>query len=129
MKHSPLLLSFLLFSACDAKEVAQSAAEAIAAPQISEATRQNAVVQMGNIHQSLAIYKVTSGQKYPLSLEEAKMHFPEAVVPKDPFGNDFIYFQEDGGRSYRLVSLGEDGMEGGSGSAADLVFQDGALLP
>ncbi len=39
-------------------------------------------------------------------------------VPKDPWNNDFVY--EPSGSSYELISLGEDGEEGGDGHSKDI---------
>lgn len=39
-------------------------------------------------------------------------------VPKDPWGNDFIY--KVNGRKFEILSLGADGKEGGTGPDEDL---------
>ncbi len=39
---------------------------------------------------------------------------------KDVYGNNFLYTAENNGRSFVLKSLGEDGTEGGQGSAQDV---------
>jgi len=41
---------------------------------------------------------------------------------KDVWGTPFVYTVDGGGRSYRLISLGEDKREGGSGVAADVTI-------
>lgn len=43
----------------------------------------------------------------------------DGKVPKDGFGNDFLYMSEDG-HSYELISLGSDGKEGGEGIDKDI---------
>ncbi len=44
-------------------------------------------------------------------------------VPKDPWGNDFIYLGPDQAEgSYELISLGADGVEGGEGANKDLYY-------
>ncbi len=46
-------------------------------------------------------------------------------VPKDGWGRDFIYeLNPEGGRPFRIVSLGADGQEGGEGYDADLYSTD-----
>jgi general secretion pathway protein G len=40
-------------------------------------------------------------------------------IPKDPWGNPYIYTCENG-RSYKIVSYGADGKAGGSGPEADI---------
>lgn len=39
-------------------------------------------------------------------------------VPKDPFGNDFLY--ESDGMKYVITSLGNDGKQGGEGNEKDI---------
>lgn len=46
-------------------------------------------------------------------------------VPKDPWGNDFIYRCEDG-RNYEIISLGADGVEGGEDENADISSNEDA---
>jgi general secretion pathway protein G len=40
-------------------------------------------------------------------------------IPLDPWGNEFVYTAEEGGR-YKIISYGADGEEGGEGKAADI---------
>ncbi len=40
---------------------------------------------------------------------------------RDPWGNEFVYRSPGKGETFRLVSLGADGKEGGSGEDADIV--------
>jgi general secretion pathway protein G len=43
---------------------------------------------------------------------------PNKKVPKDPWNNEFIYRSDDG-FEYEVISLGQDGKEGGEGENAD----------
>ena len=44
-----------------------------------------------------------------------------AVVPKDPWGNEYVYtIPGEDGREYDLSSLGADGQVGGTGDNADI---------
>ena len=44
-----------------------------------------------------------------------------AVVPKDPWGNDYVYtIPGEDNREYDLSSYGSDGQPGGTGDAADI---------
>ena len=43
-----------------------------------------------------------------------------ALVPKDPWGNDYIYLFPGEHREYDLMSYGADGQPGGSGENADI---------
>ena len=42
-------------------------------------------------------------------------------VPNDPWGNPYVYKQPADRAPYEIRSLGADGQEGGTGTAADLV--------
>jgi len=42
-------------------------------------------------------------------------------VPNDPWGNPYVYKQPAERAPYEIRSLGADGQEGGTGTAADLV--------
>jgi general secretion pathway protein G len=41
-------------------------------------------------------------------------------VPADPWKNDYVYRAPGDNAPFEIISLGSDGREGGSGSAADL---------
>src|SRR6201985_2393572 len=43
------------------------------------------------------------------------------VLPNDPWGNTYLYRSPGDRAPYTIVSLGSDGQEGGSGTAADIV--------
>lgn len=54
-------------------------------------------------------------------------YFPKMEDLKDGWGKEFIYRAPgSGGHPFDLVSLGEDGRQGGDGYAADLSNHDGA---
>jgi general secretion pathway protein G len=42
------------------------------------------------------------------------------VVPSDPWGHGYVYRSPGGRAPYDIISLGSDGQEGGSGTAADI---------
>ena len=47
----------------------------------------------------------------------------EEQLPKDPWGNDYVYLDEaDNFQGFALYSLGADGSEGGEGLNADVGF-------
>ena len=93
----------------------------------SQSNVENTKLQMGTMHEALGIYKVTHGQKYPSSLEDASANFNNGQVPTDAWGGAFEYSQEDGGRSYTLTSLGEDETAGGEGTDSDIVSRNGVI--
>ena len=93
----------------------------------SQSNVQNTKLQMGTMHEAMGIYKVTHGQKFPKTLEDAQANFAHSTVPTDAWGGPFSYQQEDGGRGYTLTSLGEDGTAGGEGTDADIVSKSGVI--
>ncbi|MCC2669331.1 MAG: gspG, partial [Armatimonadetes bacterium] len=43
------------------------------------------------------------------------------TIPADPWGNPYLYnVPGPNGQDYEIISLGEDGREGGSGDAEDI---------
>ena len=47
-------------------------------------------------------------------------------MPKDPWGNDYLYVSPGEGHPYDIYSLGSDGLNGGVDEAADLSVWDDA---
>ncbi len=45
-------------------------------------------------------------------------------LPKDPWGNDYVYIYPDRDGSFTLLSYGADGREGGEGLNADISSRD-----
>lgn len=43
------------------------------------------------------------------------------VVPNDPWGHPYVYHAPGQRGPYEIISLGSDGQEGGSGTAADII--------
>ena len=46
------------------------------------------------------------------------------VLPKDPWGNPYVYVQPGKNGPYDIVSYGADGREGGTGADADITSND-----
>ena len=46
------------------------------------------------------------------------------AVPKDPWGNDYVYTAPGQKVPFEIMSLGSDGAEGGEGEAADIWGED-----
>ncbi|MCK5525128.1 MAG: type II secretion system major pseudopilin GspG [Thiomargarita sp.] len=99
---------------------------------LAGAQRDTAKTQISNIEVALDSYRLDTF-KYPNSLEalvknasnNPKWNGPylKKGVPKDPWGNDYQY-QKPGqdGRDYDLYSFAVDGVQGGEGDNADVVF-------
>ncbi len=104
----------------------------------SEQAKQKLVcVQMKTLGDALKTFKIESG-KYP-SMDEGLMalvknpdpetykDYPDGGYldgqkePKDPWGNSYVYVNEDDG-SFDIVSLGADGKEGGDKENKDISY-------
>lgn len=91
-----------------------------------------AKAQIEALTQALDAYRVDTGH-YPTQAQglgslvdrpadEARWNGPylRKAVPKDPWGNAYLYRVPGERGEYDLISLGKDGAAGGSGDAADL---------
>jgi general secretion pathway protein G len=90
--------------------------------------------QIGALESSLDMFFIDNG-RYPTTEEglEALNTKPDGAkkwrgpylkkkLPKDPWGNDYIYICPGReGRDYEIISYGADGEEGGEGDNADIV--------
>jgi general secretion pathway protein G len=97
----------------------------------------DAKVQVRNLESALKFYKLDNGA-YPTtdqglqSLVEkptvgqipknyrAEGYLESKKVPKDPWGNDYVYLSPGEQGDYDLCSLGMDGAKGGEGKNADI---------
>ena len=83
--------------------------------------------QMKNIAQALKLYRLQHG-KYPSSGEGLKALVQPGkdgkryldTMPKDAWGNDFVYLSPGVHGEFDLLSRGADGRPGGSGFDADI---------
>ena len=91
--------------------------------QVDKAMQQDAQAQIELLGQALDLYRLEK-HKYPTSDEglQAIKTYLKKTIPKDPWGNDFIY-ESPGkeGRGYDLISYGADNAEGGEGTDLDIV--------
>ena len=91
--------------------------------QVDKAMQQDAQAQIELLGQALDLYRLEK-HKYPTSDEglDAIKTYLKKSIPKDPWGNDFIY-ESPGkeGRGYDLISYGADNAEGGEGTDLDIV--------
>jgi general secretion pathway protein G len=95
-------------------------------------------VQMKSLKDALDSFKVDEG-RYPTTQEGLKAliqnpdpqkykNYPQngylnsKKLPKDPWGNDYIYINNDG--NIDIISLGADGKEGGSGENKDIRYSE-----
>jgi len=64
----------------------------------------------------------TSGRQCP-NYDPSGYQGGKKAAPKDPWGNAFVYTNDDG-LNYEIKSLGADGVEGGEGENADISSKD-----
>lgn len=102
-----------------------------------EARRTKAALTLRSLDSALKLYKLDNGV-YPTTEQglEALIEKPETGtvpknwreggyldstrVPKDPWGNDYVYIQPGEHNDYDLSSYGRDGEKGGEGDNADI---------
>ncbi len=102
-----------------------------------EARRTKAILQIGGLETGLKMYKLDNGV-YPSTEQglQALIEAPSAgrlppkwreggyldarKVPKDPWGNDFVYLSPGLHGDFDLSSYGPDGEPGGEGENADI---------
>ena len=92
-------------------------------PSQDRARADKALADIRIYEQALELYRLDMFS-YPTSDEglEAIKAYLKKSIPKDPWGNDFIY-ESPGkeGRGYDLISYGADNAEGGEGTDLDIV--------
>ena len=93
-------------------------------PQLNQARRDRAELDIKNIQNALKLYYTKKGN-YPDTATGLKglvdMQALEAL-PKDPWNNEYVYMNE-GGKPV-IISYGADGTAGGEGSDADVSSKD-----
>ncbi len=66
-------------------------------------------------------------REVPAGLANSANYRPGGYIrklPKDPWGNEFVYIYPDRDGSFTLLSYGADGREGGEGLNADISSRD-----
>ena len=98
---------------------------------VSGARSDSARIQIANLGINIDLYRLDVGS-YPPTLE-ALIEKPSGVdrwdgpylkkkiIPKDPWGNDYVYRYPGNNGDYDLISLGADNTEGGEGERKDIV--------
>ena len=93
---------------------------------LGDADRATAQAQIRDLGTAIISYKIQFN-KFPESLEDlvnnSKRNFLSSkTIPMDPWGNPYVYSKE--GRSFTIVSYGEDGTPGGAEGDADISSDD-----
>ncbi len=102
-----------------------------------KAKRDAAKIEIGQIGQTLDLFKLEVG-RYPSSQEGLQAliaqpsgvnnwngpYWKKSTVPKDPWGNDYLYVFPGQHGAYDIISYGADGKEGGDGADKDITSWD-----
>lgn len=108
---------------------------AFAVPQVlkwvSGARTDSARIQIEALGASIDLYRLEVGSFPPTlkALVEKPSgverwngpYLKKKVIPKDPWGNDYVYRYPGQNGDYDLISLGADNSEGGEGEQKDIV--------
>jgi general secretion pathway protein G len=99
---------------------------------LSESKAKAAKIQIESFASALDLYYLDLG-RYPTTNEGLGAltqgnnapgwngpYLRGGVVPNDPWGHSYLYRSPGQRAPYEIVSLGSDGQEGGSGTAADI---------
>ena len=102
-----------------------------------EARRMKAKVQIQSLETALQLYKLDTGNyptteqglqalvEAPATGELAKSwreggYLEKGQVPKDPWGNEYIYLSPGTRADFDIISYGADGVAGGEGKNEDI---------
>ncbi|HPO31366.1 MAG TPA: type II secretion system protein GspG, partial [Candidatus Hydrogenedentes bacterium] len=73
-------------------------------------------------------YMLKNNRQLPNSLEEVAQYMDPPKIPKDPWGNNYIY-QKEGSRKFVIMSYGADGAPGGEGVDGDISSNERSCPP
>lgn len=81
------------------------------------------LLTMGEVTKRIEIYSLKKGP--PSTSEGLKAAFGGEDPPKDSWGGEFVYVSPGpNGAKYDLISYGSDGVENGTGNAADIRWSE-----
>lgn len=106
-----------------------------------EARRMKAKIQIQSLETALQLYKLDTGNyptteqglaalvEPPTTGELAKSwreggYLEKGQVPKDPWGNDYLYLSPGTQGDFDIICYGADGVAGGEGKNADITNWD-----
>jgi general secretion pathway protein G len=81
---------------------------------LATASKKTALAQMSSIHAAMDLYRLDNN-RYPDTLEDLIRgsgetwdgpYLDEGKLPKDPWGNEYIYHVVEGGKNFQLSSSG-----------------------
>lgn len=90
--------------------------------QVDKARQKDAGAQIELLGQALDLYRLER-HRYPTTAEgvEGVSAYLKKNVPKDPWGNPYVYTSPGLHGEYDLISYGADNAEGGEGNNQDIV--------
>ena len=93
---------------------------------VDKALQQDAQAQIELLGQALDLYRLEH-RKYPATEEglAALRSYLKKDIPKDPWGNEYVYRFPGQHGDYDLISFGGDNSEGGEGNNKDIVSWKG----
>lgn len=103
---------------------------------LGKANKTKAKADIVQIAKAVEDYVIDNNGRFPDGLEvlvqeneEGDSYLKQTQVPKDPWGNEYLYEPPpSGSRKYRVLSYGADGVPGGAGDDGDIdniTIQDG----
>ena len=89
---------------------------------VDKAMQQDTQAQIELLGQALDLYRLEK-HKYPSTDDGLKAiaSYLKKEVPKDPWGNDYVYISPGEHGEYDLLSYGADNVEGGEKNNRDIV--------
>ena len=89
---------------------------------VDKAMQQDTQAQIALLGQALDLYRLEK-HKYPSTDDGLKAiaSYLKKEVPKDPWGNDYVYISPGEHGEYDLLSYGADNAEGGEKNNRDIV--------
>jgi general secretion pathway protein G len=90
---------------------------------LDDADQAKAKSEIKSMKAAVTAYMLKNNRKLPNALDEVAPYMDPPKIPKDPWGNPYIYTKE-GSRSFKIVSYGRDGAPGGSDYDADISSED-----
>jgi len=89
---------------------------------LDDADQTKAKAEIQAMKSAITAYMLKNNRKLPTPLDEIAPFMDPPRVPKDPWGNAYVYTKE-GTRAFKIVSYGADGAPGGDEVNADITSE------
>ncbi len=90
---------------------------------LDDADQAKAKAEIRALKAAVTAYMLRNNRRLPDSLDQVSEFMDPPKIPMDPWGNNYVYTKE-GTRSFRIVSYGANGAQGGSGIDEDISSDD-----